>query len=48
MLQNIKLRYAHFLINIFIFNFLSLLHVSNPKDHLQEDGCICSYGIVGY
>jgi len=34
--------------NISMFNFLCLLHVSNPKVHLQEDSCIYSYGIVGY
>jgi len=34
-----------FKINIlsFFFNFC-LLHVSNPRVHLQEDSCICSYG----
>jgi hypothetical protein len=26
--------------------FLCLLRVSNPRVHLQEDGCICSYGVV--
>jgi hypothetical protein len=28
------------------FNFLCLLHASNPKVHLQEDGCMYSYGTV--
>ena len=28
------------------FNFLCLLHVSNSRVHLQEDGCIYWYGIV--
>jgi hypothetical protein len=32
--------------NILIFNFLYLLHVSNPKVHLQEYGCIYSCGMV--
>jgi len=31
-------------VNILIFNFLCLLHVSNLRVHLQEDGCIYSYG----
>jgi len=37
-------------INILIFNFFcELLHVSNPKFHLQKDGCIYSFGIAtGY
>ena len=29
-----------FWINILIFNFLCLLHVSNPRVHLQADDCI--------
>ena len=34
-----------------IFSFLifwCLLHVSNPRVHLQEDGCLCSYVMVQY
>ena len=27
---------------------LYLLHVSNPRVHLHEDGCICSYGTVRF
>jgi hypothetical protein len=27
-------------------NFDVFLHVSNPRVHLQEDGCICSYCMV--
>jgi len=37
-----------FYINILIFNFLRLLHVSNPRVHLQEDGSIYSYGTVRF
>ena len=33
---------------ICFFNFLCLLHVSNPMVHLQEDGCIYSYGTVRF
>jgi hypothetical protein len=33
-------------INILIFNFLRLLHVSNPGVHLQEDSCLYSYVVV--
>ena len=29
-----------------IFKFFCLLHVSNPRVHLQKDGCIYSYSIV--
>jgi hypothetical protein len=33
-----------FLINILFFNFFKcLLHVSNPRVRLQEDGCMYSY-----
>jgi hypothetical protein len=28
------------------FNLLYHLHVSNPRVHLQEDGCIFRYGMV--
>jgi hypothetical protein len=36
----------HFLyINILIFKFC-LLHVLNPKDHLQEDGFVYRIGVV--
>jgi len=33
---------------ILIFNFLCLLHISNPRVHRQEDGCIYSYGTVRF
>jgi len=33
---------------LLIFTFLCLLHVSNPRVHLQEDGCICNYGMVRF
>jgi hypothetical protein len=36
----------HFEINILIFNFRCLLHVSNPRVRLQDDGCIYRYGVV--
>jgi hypothetical protein len=33
--------------NLFYYsNLCCLLHVSKPRVHLQEDSCICSYGIV--
>ena len=35
--------------HLFCFNiliFCCLLHVSKPKVHLQEDGCIYRYGVV--
>jgi len=32
-------------INVLIFNFC-LLHVSNPRAHLQEDSCTYGYGMV--
>jgi len=32
----------------FNFNFLCLIHVSNLRVHLQEEGCIYSYGMVWY
>ena len=35
-------RNTHFWINILIF--WCLLHVSNPKVHVQDDGCMYSYG----
>ena len=35
-----------FQINILIFNFWCLLHVSNPRVLLQEDGCTYRHGIV--
>jgi hypothetical protein len=35
-----------FWINILIFNFWCLLHVSNPTVHLHEDGYIFRYGIL--
>jgi len=33
---------------LIIVNFLCLLHVSNSRVHLQEDGCVCSYGMVRF
>jgi hypothetical protein len=48
-LYNINQRNAHYLNQYFNFLiFLCLLHVSNPKVHLQEHGCIYSYGMVLY
>jgi len=37
-----------FWLNILIFNSWCLLPVSNPRVHLQEDGSICSYGMVRF
>ena len=38
-------------VNVLIINILvfqCLLHVSNPRVHLQEDGYIYSYGMVRF
>ena len=35
-----------FQINILMFIFWCLLHGSNPRVNLQEDGCICICGMV--
>ena len=34
--------------NILTFNSWCLLRISNPRIHLQEDGCIYSYGTVRF
>jgi hypothetical protein len=35
-------------INILVFNLLSPLRVSNLRVHLQEDGCVYSFGTVRF
>jgi len=34
--------------NILIFHFLYLLHVSSPRVHLLRDSCLYSYGMVRF
>jgi len=47
-LHNMKQHNASFFqINILISNFC-LLHVSNQRVHLQEEGCIYSCGVVRF
>jgi hypothetical protein len=46
LLYNIHQQNAHFLNSYINFCFWCLLHVSNPRVHLQEDGCIHNYGML--
>ena len=43
----IQYRSTKFTLSKLVFKlFLCLLHVSKPRVHLQEDGCIYSYGTI--
>ena len=44
--HNINQQNANVLKYFFLFLILSLVHVSNPSVHLQEDGCMYRYGMA--
>ena len=45
-IYNMNKKNSPFLNKYFNFNFWCLLHVSKPRVHLQEDGCVYRYGIT--